>query len=172
MKILVAAVIVLFAGSAQAQHHELKHDPSPYAGMQSRAVKALSDQQIADLRAGRGMGLALAAELNGYPGPMHVLELADRLGLSGEQRRAVRQLFDAMQAEAIAVGEKWIDGEATLDRAFKDRTITPQRLAELSAAIGKAQGELRAVHLKYHLTTAELLSPDQTRRYSHLRGYR
>ncbi len=172
MKILVAAVIVLFAGSALAQHHQHKHGPSPYAGMQSRAVKSLSDQQIADLRAGRGMGLALAAELNGYPGPMHVLELADHLGLSSEQRRAVQQLFDAMKAEAIAAGEKLIDGETALDRAFKDRSITPERLAELSAAIGKTQGELRAVHLKYHLTTAEVLSPEQARRYSELRGYR
>jgi hypothetical protein len=50
--------------------------------------------------------------------------------------------------------------------------ITPERLAELSAAIGKIQGELRPVHLKYHLTTAELLSPDQAREYSDLRGYR
>jgi hypothetical protein len=172
MKILVAVVIVLFGGSALAQHHQHKHGPSPYVGMQGRAVKALSDEQIADLRAGRGMGLALAAELNGYPGPMHVLELADRLDLSGEQRRAVRQLFDAMKAEAIAVGEKLIDGETALDRAFKDGSISPERLAELSSNIGKVQGELRAVHLKYHLTTAELLSPDQIRRYSHLRGYR
>ena len=37
---------------------------------------------MADLRAGRGMGLALAAELNGYPGPAHVLELADKLDLA------------------------------------------------------------------------------------------
>jgi DNA invertase Pin-like site-specific DNA recombinase len=28
------------------------------------------------------MGLALAAELNGYPGPLHVLEMADRLQLT------------------------------------------------------------------------------------------
>ena len=76
---------------------------------------------------------------------MHVLELADRLRLSGEQRRSVQQLFDAMKVEAIAVGEKLIDGETTLDRAFKDRSITPERLTELSAAIGKTQGELRAV---------------------------
>jgi hypothetical protein len=52
---------------------------SPYSGMQTRSIKALSEQQVADLTAGRGMGLALAAELNGYPGPFHVLELADKL---------------------------------------------------------------------------------------------
>ena len=82
----------------------------------------------------------------------------------------MQQLFDAMKAEAIALGAKLIDGGTALDQAFKDRTITPERLAEVSAAIGKTQGELRAVHLKYHLITSELLSPDQARQYSELRG--
>ena len=50
----------------------------PYAGLERREVKALSDQQLADLRAGRGMSLALPAELNGYPGPVHVLALSSR----------------------------------------------------------------------------------------------
>lgn len=63
---------------------------SPYSGMQTRPIKALSEQQVADLKAGRGMGLALAAELNGYPGPSHVLELADKLDLSADQRTSVR----------------------------------------------------------------------------------
>jgi Spy/CpxP family protein refolding chaperone len=140
--------------------------------MQARSVKALSDQQIADLRAGRGMGLALAAELNGYPGPIHVLELADQLGLSGEQHQRVQKLYDAMKAEAVVVGEKLIDAETALDRAFKDRSIDTERLAELTAVSGKVQGELRAVHLKYHLTTAKLLTPEQSRQYAALRGYR
>jgi hypothetical protein len=171
MRVLAAAVIVLLAGSAAAQEHQHRHG-QPYGGMQARSVKALSDQQIADLRAGRGMGLALAAELNGYPGPLHVLELADRLGLSPDQRRQVQGLYDAMKAEAIATGERLIDAETALDRAFKDRTITAERLAHLSAVIGSQQGLLRALHLKYHLTTAELLTADQSRRYAELRGYR
>jgi len=171
MKVLAAAVIVLFAGSAAAQEHQHKHGQQ-YGGMQARSVKALSDQQIADLRAGRGMGLALAAELNGYPGPLHVLELADPLGLSPNQRFQVQGLYDAMKAEAIATGERLIEAETALDRAFKDRTITAERLADLSAAIGRHQGALRAVHLKYHLTTSGLLTADQSRRYAELRGYR
>jgi hypothetical protein len=84
MKIAVLAFTLLVPAFAWAQ--------TPYAGMQSRQIKALSDQQIADLRAGRGMGLALAAELNGYPGPSHVLELADQLGLSPEQRSKVQEI--------------------------------------------------------------------------------
>jgi hypothetical protein len=50
--------------------------------------------------------------------------------------------------------------------------MTPARLSLLTAQIGERQGELRAVHLKYHLTTAELLSPDQRQLYKELRGYR
>src|SRR5712692_2276537 len=74
---------------------------TPYAGMQTRPIKALSEQQMADLAAGRGMGMALAAELNGYPGPVHVLELADKLNLSPDQRAGIQRLFDSMKAEAV-----------------------------------------------------------------------
>ena len=74
MKFPAVAALLLFTGSALAQQ--------PYAGLQSRSVKTLSEQQMADLNAGRGMALALAAELNGYPGPVHAIELAEQLHLS------------------------------------------------------------------------------------------
>lgn len=171
MKIgITAAVVVLLAVPAVAQEHT--HGHSPYAGFQQRNVKALSKQQIADLRAGRGMGLALAAELNGYPGPMHVLELGDRLQLSVDQRQRLHQLYESMKAEAIAAGERLIAGEQALDQEFADRKVTQARLALLTAMIGQRQGELRAVHMKYHLTTAELLTPHQRQLYAELRGYR
>jgi hypothetical protein len=162
MKFWMAALLILLAGPGVAQQHQ--HSHSPYAGLQQRGVKALSDQQLGDLRA--------AAELNGYPGPLHVLELADRLQLSSDQAQRVRGLYEGMKSEAIAVGEKLIATELELDRQFAERKITPAVLASLAAQIGERQGELRAVHLKYHLTTAELLTPDQKRRYSELRGYR
>ena len=167
--ILAVMAMIALAGPATAQH---QHGPSPYAGMQQRPVKALSDQQIADLRAGRGMGLALAGELNGYPGPSHVLELADQLRLTAEQRQRIQQLFDAMKAEAIPVGEKLIAQESALDREFAEKRIAPASLILLTAQIGESQGQLRAVHLKYHLVTAELLTTHQNQRYAELRGYK
>src|SRR5262245_11564978 len=139
--------------------------------MQTRPVKALSEQQVADLRAGRGMGLALAAELNGYPGPLHVLELADRLDLSADQRTKVQQLFDSMKAEAIPMGSRLIEQEAELDRLFATRTITAERLKAMTSSIAETQGALRDTHLKYHLSTAALLSRHQMQRYAELRGY-
>ena len=170
MRTIITSLFLLTGGAAasaqQSQHH------MPYAGHQQRSVKALSDQQIADLRAGRGMGLALAAELNGYPGPLHVLELADQLELSGDQRQQVQSLFDSMKAEATTVGASLLEQETALDGAFATNHISEAALSQLTLQIGETQGRLRAVHLKYHLTTRALLSPAQRERYANLRGYR
>ena len=172
MRPLLCVVILLLAAPVMAQQHRPAQGHSPYAGLQDRPVKALSEQQLADLRAGRGMELALAAELNGYPGPLHVLEFAEQLNLSSEQRRRVAEQHASMKAEAVSVGERLIAQETALDGHFKDRTITPENLATLTALIGETQGLLRAVHLKYHLAMAELLTAEQSRRYAELRGYR
>jgi Spy/CpxP family protein refolding chaperone len=139
--------------------------------MQARSIKALSDQQIADLGDGRGMGLALAAELNGYPGPSHVLELADTLDLSAEQRAEMRRLFDSMKAEARLLGAKLIEQEADLDRQFASRIITPESLKASTAAVAATQGMLRETHLKYHLSTGNILTASQMKKYAELRGY-
>ena len=161
--IYFAAMVLVFSTAALAQ--------SPYSGMQGRPIKALSEQQIADLKAGRGMGLALPAELNGYPGPVHVLELADKLALSADQKRRVQELFKSMKAEALPLGARLIEQEAALDQLFASRSITPERLKDATAKIGVTQAELRNTHLKYHLQTVQILSPDQVQQYSLLRGY-
>jgi Spy/CpxP family protein refolding chaperone len=164
--LLVLVLLALAAGPSFAQSAQ------PYAGLEGRPIKALSEQQIADLRAGRGMGLALAAELNGYPGPMHVLELADALDLSGQQRAKMQELFAAMKAEAIPLGERLIAQEADLDNAFASKTITAASLAASTEAIGATHAALRRTHLKYHLFAIEVLAPAQLQRYAELRGYK
>jgi len=164
---IASLTLALTLGAALAQHQQHQ----PYASLQARSIKALSDEQIADLKAGRGMGLALAAELNGYPGPLHVIEHADDLALSDAQRRRVRELFDAMKAEAMPLGERLIAQEAELDRQFAAKTITPESLAAATSAIGATQAALRAAHLKYHLSTVTVLTPQQVDRYRELRGY-
>jgi len=163
MKIWLLVATLVFAASVSAQ--------TPYTGMQTRSIKALSDQEIADLGAGRGMGLALAAELNGYPGPSHVLELADRLKLSAEQRAGVQLLFDSMKAEAVPLGTRLIEQEADLDKQFSDRSMTPESLKASTAAVAVTQGMLRETHLRYHLSTAAILNPSQMLKYAELRGY-
>ena len=161
--ILTVVALVSFAGSVMVQQ--------PYSGLQSRTIKTLSAEQIADLSAGRGMGLALAAELNGYPGPIHAIELADQLHLTTDQVGKLRTLFEAMKAETIPLGAILIRQERNLNDDFARRTVTLASLEEATQRIGTTQAALRAAHLKYHLSTVEILSPEQVARYNELRGY-
>jgi hypothetical protein len=164
MKGIIAGVwISVLAGVAFAQ--------SPYTGMQARPIKALSEAQVSDLKAGRGMGLALPAELNGYPGPAHVLELADKLALTPDQQAKFDTMFTAMKAEAVPLGEQLIVLESALDRQFADRSVTPDSLLATTAQIADVKGKLRNAHLRYHLTAADVLTDDQRRTYAVLRGH-
>jgi hypothetical protein len=163
MKYVLGLSALLLSTAAIAQ--------MPYAGLQTRQIKALSEQQIADLRAGRGMGMALPAELNGYPGPSHLLELADQLALRPEQRTKIAAMFAAMKAEAVPLGERLIEQESDLDRQFASKTANLESLERATAAAAKTQGELRAAHLKYHLLTVAILDAQQMDRYAQLRGY-
>lgn len=170
MAVAAAASAALISSLAYAQSSR-QNDEQSYAAMQDRTVKALSDQQIADLRAGAGMGLALPAELNGYPGPRHVLEHADELGLSPEQRERTKLLQARMRAEAVRLGEVLIRQEGDLDRLFASRAVSPASLESATTAIGSTQARLRAAHLRTHISMMDVLTPGQVRRYAELRGY-
>jgi hypothetical protein len=145
---------------------------SPYTGQEQRAIKALSEEEIRDLLEARGMGLAKAAELNSYPGPLHVLQLAAELGLSDAQRKATDSLYASMRQRALSIGRQIVEAERTLDRAFAHGAIEPATLQSQVGAIATLQGELRAVHLEAHLAQHALLTPEQITRYDVLRGYR
>jgi hypothetical protein len=167
----IVAASVLMTPLAWAQHAHGGHQPGAYAGMQGRTVKALSEQQVADLRAGKGMSLALPAELNGYPGPLHTLELAEPLRLSATQRARTQELFTQMQREAQAVGEEVIAAETALDTLFREKRATAEAVAAATAHAAQAQARLRQTHLRYHLAMMDVLSTDQVAAYNRLRGY-
>ncbi len=180
-KKFIAAYAILalttVACSLPAQHRLLANTsttaatPSPYAGEQSREIKSLSPSEIQALHQGAGMGYAKAAELNGYPGPMHVLELARPLQLSDQQRQASEQLLTQHKATARSLGGQLVDAERALDTAFAQKQIDAQRITELTQRIGQLQATLRAEHLQTHLQQTALLNPQQIERYQTLRGY-
>jgi Spy/CpxP family protein refolding chaperone len=149
----------------------MAQSPSPYAGQDRRPIKALSEKEVDDLLEGRGMGLAKAAELNSFPGPLHVLELAAEIGLSDEQRNKTEALHKAMRERAQALGGRIIEAERTLDQTFVAGQIDPTSLQAQVGAIATLQGELRAVHLAAHLAQRALLTSEQVARYDALRGY-
>ena len=170
------ALVIAFATPAFAQHshkqtHQPQHNHAPYSSFQNREIKALSQQQIDDLKSGKGMSLALPAELNGYPGPAHSLELADPLKLTQQQKQRMEELFSAMSNEAKKLGLEVIEAERNLDALFKNKTVNPQNLRDATLKAGEAQARLRESHLRYHLLTIEVLSTEQIASYNRLRGY-
>lgn len=158
----IAAVLVALPATAQT---------AGYVGQQTRDVKALSAGEMADLLAGRGMGLARAAELNHYPGPAHVLELRGKLMLTADQLARVQESFDRMAGLAKPLGAELVERERTLDDAFKHGSVTPDSVARQTSAIGALQAELRAVHLAAHLDMRAVLTAEQVTTYDTLRGY-
>lgn len=151
--------------------HGAAAEPQSYAGQEQRQIKALSLGEVQDYLAGRGMGLAKAAELNHYPGPLHVLALAEQLDLSVEQRVRSEQIFQAMQAAAKKLGTELVAQERKLDQQFAAGTITHAELGELLRKIGELYGRLRTVHLQAHLEQRAILTASQITRYDVLRGY-
>lgn len=170
---LLSAFLLLAAQPSLAQNHQ-HHAPaaeSPYAGQETRAIKSLSDDDVAELRRGGGWGLAKAAELNGMPGPAHLLELKDEIPLSAEQVAKIDEIFATMQRDAIAEGALLIDAETRLETAFRDRAIDDVVLKALLAEIEGHRSRLRYIHLATHLSTPALLTDAQIARYNSLRGY-
>jgi Spy/CpxP family protein refolding chaperone len=144
---------------------------SSYAGQERRDIKSLAPQDVADYLAGKGMGLAKAAELNGYAGPAHVLELASQLALTPEQRNRTEALFQSMQSKASSLGRALVEEERRLDQLFAAKAVTPQLLASSLNQIGSLQAQVRGAHLEAHLAQVEILTPEQNARYAQLRGY-
>jgi len=161
-----AAVVALLALAAPATGQD-----QPYAGQEGREIASLSESDVAALLAGEGWGLALPAELNGYPGPAHVLDLAEQLALTGSQRAEVQAIFDEMKTEAQAVGAEYVAAEAHVSRMFALGHASPGMLEASLATSSDALARLRGVHLAAHLATTPILTGDQREMYAQLRGY-
>ncbi|MBI1803423.1 MAG: hypothetical protein HY033_06535 [Ignavibacteriae bacterium] len=144
---------------------------SPYIGEESRAVKSLSSDDIRKYRDGEGMGQAKVAELNHYPGPKHVLQVASGIGLSKEQQTKAQSLYDAMHEKAVRLGNLILEREEQLDHSFADGTIDRSKLAGALQGLGQLQGELRLAHVEAHLGMKNLLTKEQIQKYDEMRGY-
>ena len=161
--LLLVAIGALVA--EQKQHH------SPYAGEQKRNIKSLSANDIEQLTAGAGWGLAKAAELNGVPGPMHLLEMRNEINLTDAQIQRIEAVFQKMRTSAKALGAQLIEEELMLEQRFRDELPDEAELRSLLDRIGETRTSLRHVHLSAHLLMPEILKEEQIRQYNQLRGY-
>lgn len=160
---LLASVMPTTSSATQAQ--------SGYSGQQTRDIKALSRENVEGLLAGKGLGFAKAAELNRYPGPAHVLELAKELQLTDAEVQSTRAIHAQMEGRAKEVGARVVAAEMELEQLFQSHTVTEASLTELLGRLGSLQAELRGVHLIAHVQQQKLLSPEQIASYVNLRGY-
>lgn len=126
---------------------------------------------IDELQKGGGWGLAKAAELNGVPGPKHIIEMADKIDLTNEQKQKIQVLFKEMNAEAVVLGKTLIRLETSLNNAFAENSIDEKKLAEYVNEIEQVRAKLRIAHLSTHLKTPNILTKHQIMLYNQLRGY-
>jgi len=163
--IVIASILAATAQTTSAA-------PAPsYAGQETREIKAMSPDDVQAYLSGRGMGLAKAAELNGYPGPSHALALSAELNLSSEQVESTQVLFAIMEAKAIKLGQPLVEEERNLDKLFSTKAVDAESLEKSLARIGELQAKVRQAHLEAHLAQVRILTPEQVTRYMQLRGY-
>jgi Spy/CpxP family protein refolding chaperone len=168
------AILIIFALatlSVQASAGEPHHGMSPYADESSRAIKALSDTDMEELNRGGGWGFAKPAELNGYPGPSHLLQMKDQMGLTPGQIDRVQAIFEDMQRQAAEEGKKYIAAERTLDVAFKGGAVTKDQLLMEIRNAEESRARLRFIHLAAHLGSTAILTDEQIAKYNQHRGY-
>ena len=164
-RILITLMVSSLLLSAQSMHIS-------YAGQRVGELKSLSSDEIQGLLNGEGMGMARAAELNHYPGPKHVLDLASKLELSEAQRSKAQEIYNRMHDEAVRLGRAILYKEEEIDNIFKKGEVDSSKLKNLVIEIARLRGELRVVHLLAHLEMKQVLFRTQLEKYDELRGYR
>ena len=168
-RIVTLGCLCVLSNTIQAGNEHRHH--SQYAGQQNRTIKTLSQDDIQQLTEGKGWGLAKAAELNGVPGPAHLLEMKKEIALTDSQVKKIQQLFNKMNGKARLLGKQLIQLEADLNEAFASQSLNKESLQEKLTNIEKVRSQLRYVHLSTHLETPAILKAEQIARYNSLRGY-
>jgi hypothetical protein len=140
------------------------------AAREGTGIPALSEAQAASYLDGEAMWQASVAELNHYPSPRRVLELAEALELAEEQRRATAKLREETRREAIRLGEELVALEQRLNRIFAWNQATADNIAKIVLDIGTLQAQLRLTHLVASIRQKSLLMEEQVKRYDELQG--
>jgi hypothetical protein len=164
--VLLFFLIPFCAYSASEHSHKSK-----YVGQEKREIKSLSESDIEELENGKGWGFAKAAELNGVPGPIHLLEMKKEIRLNSEQIQKIEDIYQEMKKQAIPLGLELVELERRLNNHFANRTITDNLLHKLLGEIVQVRKKLRYAHLSAHLKTPDILTFEQITLYNELRGY-
>jgi len=164
---MALVIVALLAAGSSVSWGQPGHGGGHEGGHQAAQACAVEFDKV--VGEGRGFGMAFAADQNGYPGPMHVLELKDRLTLTADQAAKAQALMHAMYSESKPKSARLLEAEAKLRRLFADRAADDAAVRAAVAEVERARGEVRLVHLLTHLKTRDLLTEDQRRLYHEAR---
>ena len=167
---MIFVFIFIFLCSFSTTLSSDKHH-SKYSGQETRSIKSLSEEDVSDLLNGRGWGLAKAAELNGVPGPLHLLEMKTEIKLTSTQIAQIEEIYKDMKTRAVRLGTQLVEHERALDRYFLKGNFSNETLNKRLTALGKIRSDLRFVHLSSHFKTVKILTAQQLKQYNTLRGY-
>jgi Spy/CpxP family protein refolding chaperone len=159
MKAHLVCVALLICGSGG-----IAEEASSHGGQATHEIKSLSPAEIQGYLEGQEMGFAKSAELNGYPGPNHVLELATQLQLTPQQRSKAEHLKNSMK-KAARLGRWLVDTERRLDVLFAKGEADDDKITVLVRQIGSLEAEIRLVHLRAHIEMRRALTPEQIKKY-------
>ena len=159
LPLLLASLFATAQAGAQHPSHEHRQGLGGSAAHEeARRCQESFDRVVAG---GRGFGMAFAADRHGYPGPLHVLELRDALALTPLQESRARAFETAMFSESRPKSAALLAAEERLDRFFASGQATETEVARLAREVERLRGEVRLVHLRYHLKTRDLLTEEQ-----------
>ncbi|MEJ2483801.1 MAG: periplasmic heavy metal sensor [Gemmatimonadota bacterium] len=133
-------------------------------------LSGISEDEKEALLAGSGLGAGMIAMANGYPGPKHVLEMGDELGLTAEQKEEIGSLFAERKASFVELGTELVKKDEQLTAMFASGSVNTKDVEKLAREIGQLQGELRAGHLNAHVLTWEALTAAQREKVASMRG--
>lgn len=164
---LGALIVTAGPTGTRAQHGAMEHGAGGVPHHQlAESCATEGDRNIAS---GRGFGMAFAADQNGYPGPLHVLELKDRLKLTADQEAKVQAMLAAMFAESKPKSARLLEAEAKLRQLFASGHADEGAVRAAATEVERARTDVRLVHLLSHVRTREVLTDEQRRLYHEAR---
>jgi hypothetical protein len=167
MKKVCGGFLLLLALPVAAQHEQ--HMKSPAATQQTMAQHhAFLEAEREAIERGEGFGMALAADINGYPGPKHVLDLKKELKLTPSQEAAMQTLMSQMKEKALAKGKDVLLAEKRLEEMFAQGKSEDESREE-TYRVASLRAELRWVHLATHLAAKKILTAQQIAAYQQMR---
>ena len=169
--IAIGIFLPFAAVSGTEETIKLTSTPSDYVVLLDTDIRGLDQKTIEGFLTGKGLGQALPAELNGYPGPRHVIDMAEELELTDEQLATIQALFDHMVSNVVPFGEQYLEEYANLESAFRKGTISKEYLQSQLEKISAIEVQLRYSHLSTHLATIDILNEKQVMQYNMMRGY-